>query len=129
MSEGHSEDEERDIDFEDITDDEEVELNLPREGAVERDPPGEDVRDLPTATASGASVTKQEELYRLEPPNGARPKWNRPGRPLPVIEEPRGYGRFRDEWGRDESSGPKVATASTGPTECGGSDTPKIEGR
>ena len=37
MSEGHPEDDERDIDFEDITDDEEVELNLPREGAVELD--------------------------------------------------------------------------------------------
>ena len=39
-----------------------------------------------------APVTQQEELYRLEPPNGVRPKWNRPGRPLPVIEEPRGPG-------------------------------------
>ena len=28
----------------------------------------------------------------MEPPNGARPKWNRPGRPIPVIEEPRGTG-------------------------------------
>ena len=37
-------------------------------------------------------MTKQEELYRLKPPNGARPKWNRLGRPLPVIEEPRGPG-------------------------------------
>ena len=93
MSEGHTEagaDEERDIDFEDMTDDEEVELNLPREDAVERDPPGEDVRYLPGATASGASVTKLEELYRLEPPNGTQPKWTRPGRPLHVIEEPRG---------------------------------------
>ena len=48
----------------------------------------ERVRDLPGATASGTSVTNQEELYRLEPPNGARPKWTRPGRSLPVIEEP-----------------------------------------
>ena len=38
------------------------------------------------------SVTNQEERYRLEPPNGARPKWTRPGRPLPVIEEPRSPG-------------------------------------
>ena len=45
MSEGHPEDDERDIDFEDITDDEELELNLHREGAIERDPPGENVRD------------------------------------------------------------------------------------
>ena len=33
-------------------------------------------------------MTNQEERYRLEPPNRARPKWTRPGRPLPVIEEP-----------------------------------------
>ena len=44
------------------------------------------------ATAWGTSVTNQEELYRLEPPNGARPKWTLPGRPLPVIEEPRSPG-------------------------------------
>ena len=63
------------MDFGDMTDDGEVELNLPLEDAVERDPPGEDVWDLPGATASGTSVTNQEELYRLAPPNGARPKW------------------------------------------------------
>ena len=95
MGEGHPEagtDGECEIDFGDTTDDEEVELNLPREEAVERDPLGEDARDIPGVTSSGASVTKQEELYRLEPPNGARPKWNRQGRPLPVIVEPRGPG-------------------------------------
>ena len=59
---------------------------------MEWDPPGEDVRDLPGVTASGTSVINQEERYRLEPPNGARPKWTRPGRPLPVIEEPRSPG-------------------------------------
>ena len=115
MSEGHPEagaDEERDIDFEDITDDEEVELNLPRAGAIERDLLGEDVRDLPGATASGASVTKQEELYPLEPPGsgGGSYRW---------------HGWLRDEWWRDESFAPKVSTASAGPTECGGSDTPE----
>ena len=66
-------DEERDTDFGDMTDGGE-ELNLPREDTVERDPPGEDIRNLPRATASGTSATNQEELYRLEPPNGARPK-------------------------------------------------------
>ena len=96
MSDGHSDvgaGEERDIDFGDMTDDGEVELNLPRDDAMERDPPGEDVRDLPGATASGRSVTNQEERHRLEPPNGARPKWTRPGGPLPFIEEPRSPGR------------------------------------
>ena len=71
MSEGHPDaEEERETDFGDMTDDGEVELNLPREDAVERDPPGEDVRDLPGATTSGTSATNQEELYRLEPRMG-----------------------------------------------------------
>ena len=83
---------ERDMDFGDSTDDGEVELNLPREEDTERDPPGEDVRDMPGATASGPSVINQEEWYRLEPPNGARPKRTRPGRSLPSIEEPRSPG-------------------------------------
>ena len=52
----------------------------------------ERVPDLPGATTSGTSVTNQEELYRLEPPNGTRPKWTRPGRSLPVIEEPSRQG-------------------------------------
>ena len=77
MSEGHHDagaDEEHDMDFGVMTDDREVESNLPREDAVDRDPHGEDVRDLPGATTSGTSATNQEELYRSEPPNGARPK-------------------------------------------------------
>ena len=45
--------------FEDLTDDEEVTLNLPRKGADERGPPGEEIRDLPGATVSGAPVTQQ----------------------------------------------------------------------
>ena len=92
MSEGRSEVEDRNLDLEDLTADEEVALNLHRKGAGERDPPGEEIRDLPGATASGAPVTQQEEWLRTEPPNGARPKWNRLGRPIPVIEELRGPG-------------------------------------
>ena len=53
LSEGHSEVEDRNLDLEDLTDDEEVALNLPREGAGERDPPGEEIRDLPGATTLG----------------------------------------------------------------------------
>ena len=75
-----------------MTDDGEVELNLPREDAIEWDPPREDVRIYRGHPASGESLTNQEEWYRLEPPNGARPKWTRPGRPLPVIEELRSPG-------------------------------------
>ena len=59
---------------------------------MERNLPGDDVRDLPGDTASGASVINQEEQYWLEPPNGARPKWTWPGRLFPVIEEPRSPG-------------------------------------
>ena len=40
LSEGCSEVEDRNLDLEDSTDDEEVALNLPRKGAGERDPPG-----------------------------------------------------------------------------------------
>ena len=37
-------------------------------------------------------MANHEERYRLESPNGARPKWTRSGRPLPVIEEPSSPG-------------------------------------
>ena len=93
MSEGHSEAEDRKLDFEDLTNDEAVALNLPRKGAEERDPPGEEIRDLPGATISGAPVTQQEEWFRMERLHGARPKWNRLGRPTPVIEEPEVWGQ------------------------------------
>ena len=92
LSEGHSEAEEWKLDFEDLTDDEEVALDLHRKGAEERDPPGEEIRDLPGATISVAPVTQQEEWFQMEPLHGARPKWNRLGRPTSVIEEPRGLG-------------------------------------
>ena len=45
LSEGHSKADDQKMDFEDLTDDEEVALNLPRKGAEERDPPGEEIRD------------------------------------------------------------------------------------
>ena len=63
LSEGHSEAEDRKMDLEDLTDDNEVALNLPQKGVEERDPPGEDIRDLPGATASGAPVTQREEWF------------------------------------------------------------------
>ena len=47
LSEDRSEVEDRNLDLEDSTDDEEVALNLPREGAGERDPPGEEIRGPP----------------------------------------------------------------------------------
>ena len=48
-------------------------------------------------------MTNQEVLYQLQPPNGAQPKWNRPGRPLPVIEEPRAPGVWTATGGMDGS--------------------------
>ena len=41
-------------------------MNLPRKGAEERDQPGEEIRDLPGATALGAPVTQQEEWFWME---------------------------------------------------------------
>ena len=71
FSEGRSKADDQKLDLEDLTDDEEVALNLPRKGARERDPPGEEIRDMRGATASGAPVTQQEEWFRMEPPHGA----------------------------------------------------------
>ena len=65
LSEGHSEAEDRKMDLEDLTDDEEVALNLPRKGAKEQDPPGEEIGDLPGANVLGAPVTQQEEGFRI----------------------------------------------------------------
>ena len=42
LSEGHSEAEDRKMDLEELTDDDEVALNLPQKGVEERDPPGEE---------------------------------------------------------------------------------------
>ena len=36
-----------------LTDDDEVALNLPRKGVEERDPPGEEIRNLPGAPFRG----------------------------------------------------------------------------
>ena len=53
LSEGHSKVEDRKMDFEDLTDDEEVALNLPRKGAEERDQLGDEIRDLPAEWRNG----------------------------------------------------------------------------
>ena len=59
-------------------------------------------------------MINQEERYRLEPPNEARPKWTRPDRPLPVIEEPRSPGAGATV-GADDS---EMNGGGMGPTEC-----------
>ena len=128
LSEGHSEAEDRKLDLEDLADDVEVALNLPRKGAEERDMPGGEIRDLPGATASGVPVTQQEEWFRMEPPHGARPKWNRLGRPTSVIEEPRGL-EAEATGGIDgleaEQGGMRAATTSPGYSGYEGSNTPQ----
>ena len=75
----------RKLDFEESSDDEEVALLLTRKGADECDLPGEDIRDVPET-----SGTQREDCVHVDPLHGARPKWNRTGRPTVVHEEPRG---------------------------------------
>ena len=54
------------------------------------------------------TVTQQEEWFRMEPPHGARPKWNRPGWPTPVIE---GRGRSHSIDGLEAKEGGMRAPA------------------
>ena len=59
MSDGHQEvrtGKERVMDFGDVTDDGEVQLNLPREEEMERNVSGEDAQDLPGDNTSGATI-------------------------------------------------------------------------
>ena len=82
MSDDHS-------DPADMTNDGEVELNLPREVVEEQVLPREDIQKPPGAINPGTIAIGQEERHRFEPPNGARSKWPRHGLPLPSILEPR----------------------------------------
>ena len=82
LSEGPVVDDDRKLDFEELSGDEEVTIHLPRKGADERDPLGVEIRDVP-----GVPVTQREDWFNVEPLQGARPKWNRVGRPTPVNEE------------------------------------------
>ena len=73
------------LDFEESSEDTEVELILPRKGADERGLPGAEIRDVPEVLG-----TQQEDWSHMGTLLGARPKWNRAGRPSGVIDEPRG---------------------------------------
>ena len=84
--------EEHEADPADMTDDEEVELNLPREVVEEQVRPRDDIRKPPRAINPDTMVLDQDERHRFEPPNGARSKWPRHGLPLPSILEPRSPG-------------------------------------
>ena len=129
LSEGHSGAEDRNMDLEDLTDDDEVALNLPRKRVEERDPPDDEIRELLGTTVSGAPVTQQDEWFRMEPLHGTQPKWNRPGRPTLVMEEPGGLGA--EATGcmvgleAKESSGSTAATASPGYAGGRSSNTPE----
>ena len=92
MSDDHSDvgvSAEHEADAVDMTNDGEVELNLPREVVEEQVRPREDIRKPPGAINPGTIAIGQEERHRFEPPNGARSKWPRHGLPLPSILEPR----------------------------------------
>ena len=58
---------------------------LPRKCADERGLPGAEIRDVPEALG-----TQQDDWSHMGTLLGARPKWNRAGRPSGVIEAPRG---------------------------------------
>ena len=85
LSEGQVVAEDGKLDFEELSDDEEVTIHLPRKGADECDLPGEGIRDLP-----GAPVTQREDWFNVEPLHGARPKWNQVGRHTLENEKTRG---------------------------------------
>ena len=52
LSEGRVEAEDGKVDFEEFSDDTEVELLLPQKGANERGPPGADIRDVPETSGT-----------------------------------------------------------------------------
>ena len=85
LDESRVEAEDGKLDYEDVSDDEEVKLLPNRKGADEPDLPGADIRDVPEASGT----QREEWLLTTEPLHGARSKWNRAGRP-PVVHEQSG---------------------------------------
>ena len=85
LEEGRMEDGDGKLILEDSSDDEEVKLLQNRKGADEPDPPGADIPDVPEASGT----QREGWLLSTEPLHGARPKWNRVGRP-PVVPEQTG---------------------------------------
>ena len=85
-----------------------------RKGADEPDPPGADIRDVPEAS----DTQRDEWLLKTEPLQGARPKWNKGGRP-PVVPDQTGVvdieaagGVVGRKSGTARRSDPSVATGS-----------------
>ena len=121
------------LDFEESSEDTEVELILPRKGADERGLPGAEIRDVPEVLG-----TQQDDWSHMGTLRGARPKWNRAGRPSGVIDEPRGMeaeASYKEEqlikmW-KCECEGDSSSTIAAVSAECagGGRGTATEEGR
>ena len=71
------------VDHKESSDDEEVELLSHRKGAGGTDPPGADVRDTPETSGT----QRDEWLFKTEPLQGARPRWDEDGRPPVVFDQ------------------------------------------
>ena len=71
------------VDHKESSDDEEVELLSHRKRAGGIDPPGEDIRDTPEVS----DAQQDEWLFKTEPLQGARPRWEEDGRPPVVIDQ------------------------------------------
>ena len=107
LNEGRVDIKDVELDFEESSEDTEVELILPRKGADERGLPGAEIRDVPEALG-----TQQDDWSHMGTLIGAQPKWNQAGRPSGVIEKPRGL--------EAEASGGKAVQDAGDPT--GGAD-------
>ena len=85
VDEGRLEAEHGELDYRESSEDEEVKLLSHRNDADEPDPPGADIRDVPETL----DTQRDEWLLKTEPLQGARPKWNKGGRP-PVVPDQTG---------------------------------------
>ena len=73
------------LDFEESSDDTEVDLILPRRGVDGRSLPGAWIREVQEMLS-----IQQDDWSHMGTPLGARPDWNRAGRLSGVMGEPRG---------------------------------------
>ena len=81
VDEGPLEAEHGKLDYRESSDNEEVKLLSHRKGADEPDPPGADIRDVPVVS----DTQRDEWLLKMEPLQGARPKWNKGGGGRPPV--------------------------------------------
>ena len=65
------------VDHKESSDDKEVVLSSHKKGAGAPDPLGADIRDAPETS----DTQRDEWLFRTEPLQGARPRWDEDGRP------------------------------------------------